>query len=77
MDPEKRLKEQVKRLKTMGLALLGLAISFSLLAYFIPTNETLYWLSSRNKEGVYAISGFLAFLGIYCLGATWRRQHFI
>ncbi len=77
MEPEKRLKEQTKRLKMMGYTLLGLAIFFSLLIFFIPTNESIYWLSSRNKEGVYVLSGFLAFLGVYCLGATWRKQHFL
>lgn len=75
---KKRLNQDfIRQLKTMGWALIGLAAAFTLLAYLTPTNETSYWFSSRNKEGIYAISSLFVFLGIYCLGAVWRRKYFI
>ncbi len=76
MQPEKRMQEQAGRLKFMGWIFIGLALFCSTCAYFIPTNEAIFLLSSRNKEGVYVLSGFFFFLGLYCLGAIWRRRHF-
>ena len=77
MSLEQLRKAHLFRLKKMGISLIGLAVCFSLLAYFLPTDETNYWLSSDNKEGVYVLSTFFCFLGIYCLGAIWRKRTFI
>lgn len=77
MLPEHRAREHLSRLRTMGIGFIILAIVFSLTVYILPTDESNYWLSSINKEGVYVISAFFAFLGLYCLGALWRRRNFI
>ncbi len=74
---EKRVKEQLNRLKKMGWILIGLAATFSGSAYILPHDETSYWLSSAGKEGFYVLSTFFFFLGLYCLGAIWRRRNFI
>jgi uncharacterized membrane protein YkgB len=77
MTLRKRHQEQTTRLQVMGWTLIGFAFICSACAYFIPTDETIFWLSSANKEGIYALSGFFTFLGFYCLGAIWRKRHFI
>jgi uncharacterized membrane protein len=74
---QKFAKNDVKRLKVMGWALISIAAVISLTAFLIPTSEMNFWISAKGKEGFYALSGLFAFFGLYCLGATWRRQHFI
>jgi hypothetical protein len=67
----------------MGMAFIGLAFAWIGIAYLTPHTYltigqwTLPWLSPSHKEGVYALSALFLFLGLYCLGATWRRRHFI
>lgn len=77
MDLEKRRREQFIRLKKMGWSLLVLAIAVSGIVYLLPYDESNYWLSREGKEGFYVLSAFFIFLGLYCLGAVWRRQNFI
>lgn len=77
MFPDKRVKEHLERLKRMGVGFFCLAVLFSLTAYLLPNDETIYWLSSRNKEGIYALSALFVFFGLYCLGARWRKRHFV
>ncbi len=77
MSLEKRVQEQLSRLKKTGWAFLILATVFSGTAFLLPTNEMNYWLSSNGKEGFYVLSAFFVFLGLYCFGAIWRRRHFI
>jgi len=77
MHLPKHLQEHLAQLKKMGFILIGLALFFSLTAYFLPTDETLFWLTKTSKKGVYVISIFFCFLGLYCLGAIWRKRHFI
>lgn len=77
MTSEKLLREQLSRLRKMGWAFLGLAAAASVTAYFLPHNESNYWLSSSGKEGFYVLSLLFVLLGLYCLGAIWRRRNFI
>jgi len=77
MEPRKHLVAHLARLKRMGIVLIALAFFFSLGVYLLPTDESNYWFSSNNKEGVYVLSAFFCFLGFYCLGAIWRKRHFI
>jgi hypothetical protein len=77
MNLEKRLQEQLHRLKKMGWTLLGLAAVFSGITYFLPHHENIYWLSTEGKEGCYVLSALFIFLGFYCLGAVWRRRNFL
>lgn len=77
MSFEKRVQEQQTRLRTMGWSLLSLAALCSSITYYLPYDETNYWLSSTGKQGFYVLSLFFIFLGLYCLGALWRRRHFI
>lgn len=71
-----RSKEELRRLRKMGWAFLILAIATSGASYASPDNESIYWLSSDGKEGFYVLSAFFAFLGLYCLGAIWRRRNY-
>lgn len=77
MTIEKRVKEEISRLKKMGYTLLGLASFVILLTYLSPLDETNYWFSRNGKDGFYILSSLFIFLGLYCLGAVWRRKHFI
>ena len=70
-------KEQVKRLKTMGLFFILFGLVCSGITFFLPHDETLYLLSSAGKEGTYVLSSFFFFLGFYCWGAVWRKKHFL
>ena len=76
MTVEKQQMEQLNRLKRMGWAFFGLAAAAAL-TYFLPDDESNYWLSSGGKEGFYVLSALFVFLGLYCLGAVWRRRNFI
>jgi uncharacterized membrane protein YgdD (TMEM256/DUF423 family) len=69
-------KDLISRLQIMGWALLALAVMFSGTIYILPINESIYWLSSSGKEGVYVLSAFFVFLAFYCFGAILRRPHF-
>lgn len=77
MSLEKRVQEQISRLRKMGWTLLGLAVLSSGITYFLPHDETNYWLSYDGKQGMYVLSAFFFFLGLYCLGAIWRRRSFL
>lgn len=77
MSLEKRVQEQQIRLRKMGWSLLSLATLCSAIVYYLPQDETNYWLSSTGKQGFYVLSLFFIFLGLYCLGAIWRRRHCI
>jgi Na+/proline symporter len=77
MSLERQRREQIDRLRKMGWTFLGLAAFISGVVYFLPRNETIYWLSANGKEGFYVLSAFFVFLGLYCLGAIWRRRNFI
>jgi|GEM_PF-3899480 len=77
MKLEKQTKEHFMRVKRMGTILFSLAFFFSLLAYLLPTDESVFWLSTSNKEGVYVLSAFFCFLGLYCWGGVWRGKNFI
>ncbi len=77
MSLEKRVQEQADRLTRMGKVLLGLAIICSGTAYLLPHDESNYWLSANGKEGMYVLSMLFVFLGLYCLGAVWRRRSFL
>ena len=77
MGLEKRVKEQVDRLRRMAWSFLILAAVISGSVYLLPTNEATYWLSINGKEGFYILSALFVFFGIYCFGAIWRRRHFI
>lgn len=77
MHPEERVKAHINRIKKMGLVLILLAIVFSTVAFLVPIDELHYWSSTRNKEGIYVLSAFIGFLGLYCFGAVWRRGNFI
>ena len=77
MSLEKRVQEQTARLRKMGWSLLTMAVLCSGTTYFLPNDETTYWLSSTGKEGMYVLSAFFVFLGFYCLGAIWRRRSFL
>jgi hypothetical protein len=68
--------QQLNRLKRMGWTFLGLAAATAAV-YFLPNDESNYWLSSSGKEGFYIFSAFFVSLGLYCLGAIWRRRNFI
>jgi hypothetical protein len=61
----------------MGWAFVGLALTVTGITYFLPNNEAIYWLSADGKQGFYVLSAFFFFLGLYCLGAIWRRRNFI
>lgn len=74
---EKRIEEQLSRLKRMGCTFIAFAIFVSGLTYFLPYDEKNYWLSFDGKQGFYVLSALFFFLGLYCLGAIWRRRHFI
>jgi hypothetical protein len=74
MSQEQRVKAENDRLKKMGSILIFMAISFSLSAYIIPPNSMKGFFCA---EGVYAVSGFFGFLGLYCFGGAWRRRNFI
>lgn len=76
MNLEQRMQEEVARLKRMGWCLLGLAALTIGTTYFLPTDENNYWVSSEGKQGFYVLSVLFIFLGLYCLGAVWRRRHF-
>lgn len=77
MNIKNRVQEQVTRLKKMGGTFLALAALFAGTTYFLPADQTTYWLSVEGKEGFYVLSTFFVFLGLYCFGAVWRRQNFI
>lgn len=77
MTLQKRVQEQLNRLKKMGWAFLIIAITASAAAYFLPDNPSNYWLSANGKKGFYVLSTFFAFLGFYCWGAVWRKRTFI
>lgn len=77
MTVNRRTVEELARLKKMGWALLTFALATTAVVYCLPDNDSIYWLSSDGKEGFYVLSAFFAFLGLYCLGAIWRRRHFI
>ncbi|MFI0435395.1 MAG: hypothetical protein ACH350_06690 [Parachlamydiaceae bacterium] len=72
-----RIEAQLTRLKRMGSTLIAFAIATSFIIYFLPNSEANYWLSKEGKQGFYVLSAFFFFLGFYCLGAIWRRKHFI
>ncbi len=69
--------DELKRIKKMGLVFLGMAAAGAAAAYFLPADETNYWLSASGKEGFYVLSSLFFFLGLYCLGSIWRRRNFI
>ncbi len=74
---QKERAKQLVQLKKMGFTLFFLAFCFGLINYFLPNDETNYWLSSSGKEGTYTLCALSAFFGLYCFGATWRKNHFI
>ena len=61
----------------MGWTFIVLAAITCAIVYLLPNNQTNYWLSHDGKQGFYVLSAFLAFLGLYCLGAIWRKKHFL
>jgi hypothetical protein len=77
MSFEKYTREHIRRLRTMGLVFILLGTLCSATTYYLPLNETTYWLSREGKEGFYVLSAFFCFLGLYCLGSIWRKRHFI
>lgn len=74
---QQQLQAHTKRLKMMGWTFIGLASFFSGCAYSLPNSLMKTWIPSYSQEGVFAISALLAFLGLYCLGAIWRKRYFI
>lgn len=77
MKTQHHEKEQLDRLRIMGWTFLGLAATASLITYLLPSDESNYWLSIDGKQGFYVLSGLFVFLGLYCLGAIWRRRNFV
>lgn len=77
MTLEKRIQEELSRLKKMGWVFLIIAIVVSLGTYLLPDNQSIYWLSTDGKKGFYVLSAFFIFLGFYCWGAIWRKRTFI
>lgn len=76
MSFEVQNKQQQTDLKKMGWCLILFALFVSTIAYFLPSEQTVYWLSSTGKQGFYVLSGLFVFLGLYCFGAVWRRSRF-
>ena len=69
--------ELTKGLKRMGWTFIALGALTSAIIFFMPSISTNYWLSPEGKQGFYVLSGFLVFLGLYCLGAIWRKKHYL
>lgn len=77
MSLEKRIEEEALRLKTMGWAFLLLAAFACSFVYLLPDSDAFYLLSVEGKKGFYVLSAFFGFLGVYCLGAVWRRRNYL
>lgn len=67
-----RTKEEAGRLKAMGWTLIGIALITTGAVFFLPGDESTYWLSTDGKNGFYTLSLLFAFLGVFCLGAVSR-----
>lgn len=71
------MREEHHRIRRMGWTFLILAVVSIAIAYLTPTDDTNYWLSTKGKEGFFALSGLFIALGLYSLGSVWRRKYFI
>lgn len=76
MNFETRTAQEIRQLKRGGCAFIFFAILCSVTVFFLPLDESIYWFSTDGKLGFYVLSAFFVFLGLYCLGATWRRKNF-
>lgn len=65
----------LQSLGKMGWTFLGLAAFFIMGATVIPLPLLKTWLPNYSQEGTYVLSGLIAFLGLYCLGARWRKKY--
>lgn len=69
MNLDHKKIEHIKRLKKLGWTFILLGLFCSIVIYFLPNDQTNYWLSHDGKQGFYVISILFGFLGIYCLKA--------
>jgi predicted MFS family arabinose efflux permease len=70
-------RQQAQQLKKMGWTFIVMAALVVAVTYLLPELESNYWLSASGKKGFYVLSALFAFLGLYCLGAIWRRKNLI